>query len=94
MLSQAQIRGYFSRCAASLKRGAVDASLRGDDAADDAADDADEGGGENDDAYESFKVAELQHILRARELAVSGPEGGADHSPPRRRHRRGPRAKN
>ena len=49
----------------------MDASLRVDDAADDAAD-ADEGGGENDDAYEGFKVAELQHILRARELAVTG----------------------
>jgi len=74
VLSQAQIRGYFSRRAASLKRGAVDASIRGDDSADDADDDANEGGGENDDEYESFKVAELQHILRARELAVSGKE--------------------
>jgi hypothetical protein len=76
VLSQAQIRGYFSRRAASLKRAAVDASLRGDDAAADAAADADdaadEGGGENDDEYEGFKVAELQEILRARELAVSG----------------------
>ena len=79
MLSQAQIRGYFSRRAASLKRGAVDATLRGDDAADDADDDdadedAGEDAGEDDDAHENFKVEELQHILRARELAVSGKE--------------------
>ena len=65
VLSQAQIRGYFSRCAASLKRKAVDASLRGDDA-------ADEGCGETDEEYKGFNVAELQDILRARELAVSG----------------------
>ena len=45
----------------------MDASLWVDDAAD-----VDEGGGENDDAYEGFKVAELQNILRARELAVTG----------------------
>ena len=71
MLSQAQIRGYFSRRAASLKRGAVDASIRGDDSADDADDDANEGGGVNDDEYESFKVAELQHILRARDWQLA-----------------------
>ena len=76
MLSQAQIRGYFSWRAASLKRGAVDASLRGDDAAEDVDDAADEGGGEsggeNDDEYDDFKVGELRDILRARELAASG----------------------
>ena len=72
MFSQAHTRGYFSRRAASLKRGAVDASLRGDDAADDADDAADKGCGETDEEYKGFKVAELQDILRARELTVSG----------------------
>ena len=50
----------------------MDALLRGGDADADADDTADEGGGENDDEYDEFKVEELRDILRARELTASG----------------------
>jgi hypothetical protein len=71
VLKQSQIRGYFSRRAASMKRGAVDASLRGDDG--DGNGDGDDTTGDDDDAeYEGFKVKELQDMLCARGLLLSG----------------------
>lgn len=72
VLKQAQIRGYFSRRTATMKRRAVDDALRGDDEGDegdggDKLDDSD-GGGE----YDDLKVEELKSLLRERGLSLAG----------------------
>ena len=71
-LKQSQIRSYFSRRAAALKRVAVDKVLNSDGGDDDA-----QGEDElplNTEAtdYSAFKVAELKTMLRAHKLEVSG----------------------
>jgi hypothetical protein len=68
VLTQAQIRGYFSRRAASMKRSAVDAVIGGDDG--DNGNDEDVGDG--DDEYESFKIPELKAMLREKSLDEKG----------------------
>ena len=68
VLKQSQIRGYFSRRAASMKRGAVDAALQVVDG------DGDDKiiAGSDDDEYNDFKVPELKDMLRSHSLKVSG----------------------
>ena len=76
VLKQSQIRSYFSRRAASMKRVAVDAVLRGDDDGDDlnaaAAAAADDDDDDDDDEYDGFKVQELKVMLQGRGLSATG----------------------
>ena len=72
VLKLAQIRGYFSRKAAALKRNAVEASLRDDDDVDECADvgpaDADHDVAE----YGKLTVRELKEALEVHEAPTTG----------------------
>jgi hypothetical protein len=73
VLKQSQIRAYFSRRAATLKRKNVDASIRGED--DDSDGDGDGNSDKDDGGYLAYTVLELKSLLRARNLAISGLKG-------------------
>jgi hypothetical protein len=70
VLKLAQIRGYFSRKAAALKRNAVEASLRDDDDVDEC---ADVGPADHDVAeYGKLTVRELKEALEVHEAPTRG----------------------
>ena len=77
-LSQQQIRSWFSRRAAKLKRAAVEAALAADaeeedtGASADGNEDEDASDGDDDDDLNAMTVAVLKQCLRQRGLKVSG----------------------
>ena len=70
VVKQSQIRAYFSRRAAKIKRDGIDAALASVRSG--AADDAGEGGESDEDGLRDLKVEELKEMCRQRELKLGG----------------------